>query len=164
MLYNAQQSGNLLAARQPVIPSIESELTMTESSQVNSSTWRFEFELTCPNHCVLYISPADSTVTLGRWSLFQHLEDTNQAPNNPWLYSSSYFNLFLDRPELDFWIEMNIPAGSPSVNHKFNVGILAHYSANNRHAYTEEFKDLLKSLPDWMTTTDWISTYKSYEF
>lgn len=99
---------------------------------------------------------------MGRWSLFQHLDDAGRDYPNPNLYFSNYYNLNLDNPvALQFTLEVTNP-GTITGKH-LNAGVVAHYTAN-RDEYLQEFKDLLSLFPDWTTTTDWISTFKSYEF
>lgn len=98
----------------------------------------------------------------GKWSLFQHLDDEGRSYPNPILYMSRYFNLNLDnRPDLHFTLELRIPE---TVTGKvLDAGILADYNAF-RDNYSPEFTELLDRFPAWTTTTDWISTFKTYEF
>lgn len=150
----------MLEAPAPIVPYVESDLRMLGEEQLNgSSNWRFNFELTCPNRCVIYISPVVGSATLGSWSLYK---DGKEMPSNWQLYAINYHNLYVeDRPNLNFWIEMEIR--DEVVENRFRVGILAHYTAD-RNSYTDEYQNLLNTLPDWTTTYDWISTFKSYVF
>lgn len=151
----------LFDAPKPTIPGVESNLRLTSITLLSETTWRYSFSLTCPNHCVIYLSPVQGT-RFGNWSLFQHLIDAGQWYPNPNLYSTTNYNLFLEnRPELDFTLEVTLPTGYSG--QVLNAGVLSHYTAN-RNNYSEEYTELLEKFPSWTTTTDWISTFKSYEF
>lgn len=156
-------SSTLIEAPKPIIPGDETDLRLTELIQLNATTWQFSFNLTCSNHCAIYIAPAVAPgVTLGRWSMFRHLEEKNMNYPNPWLYFINFSNVYVDnRPDLTFWLEVDLQG--TITGPRLNIGIVSHYSAE-RDAYSEEYKDFLRLFPDWTTTTDFITTFTSYEF
>lgn len=145
-----------------MVPGDDTDLRLSELIQLNSTTWRFSFNLTCSNHCAIYIAPAVQGATLGRWSMFRHLDEKNMNYPNPRLYFINFSNVHVeDRPELTFWLEVDLQG--TITGKRLNIGIVSHYSAE-RDAYSQAYKDFLRLFPDWTTTTDWITTFTSYEF
>lgn len=141
---------------------MESDLQLIDVSQVTERGYNYTFRLTCPSNCAIYLAPSDG-VTFGKWSLFQHLDDVGRNYPNPRLYFSNYYNLNLvDREDLEFSLEVTV--SGTVTGKRLNAGIVAHYTANRHEPYSQEFTDLLSRFPDWTTTSDWISTFKSYEF
>lgn len=159
---------NIFPAPKPTIPShMESNLQLVNVIHGENNLQLHQFRLTCPTNCAIYIRAQAFHTRLGKWSLFEHLDRNNQSYPNSDSYVSNYFNLNLEnRQDLEFSLEVfyqheiSNSFDQPSI---IEVGVAAQYTAY-RTNYAPEFVELLEKFPDWTTTTDWIYTYKSYEF
>lgn len=145
----------------PTIPGIVTDLQLIRTEPFNATSSRLHFELTCTRHCAIHIGPAQG-VTLGRFSLFEVLEENGLTFHNPRMYLVTLMNLFIEnRPTTDFWLDINHP--TTVSGKRIDVGVVAHYT-EERDAYSPAFQEFLDVFPDWTTTTDWISSYTYYEF
>lgn len=140
---------------------MESELRLANTIQLSSTSQQLIFELSCDNNCGIYLSPAVDGVRITKWSLYENIEESNQYHKNQPLYFISSYNLYQDRPDTHFSVDIEVP--SSWTGKRLNIGIAAHYTAD-RSSFSQEYEKFLAQFPDWTTLNDWISTFKSYEF
>lgn len=145
------------------MPWIEADLRIISASPIDGDLLRYEFQLTCPNNCLIYISPAVGA-RLIKSSLHQVIPTRTQFSHGQPIFPATYFNLDRteNRTDLDFTLDLKL-SDAITTGKKLNVGILAQYTAH-RDNYCADFGKLLNDLPDWITTTDMIATFHSYEF
>ncbi|KAH8300003.1 hypothetical protein KR044_008473, partial [Drosophila immigrans] len=160
-LYDFRYVDNRLQSKwlprsEPIIPPGSTKLDLLSKTIVNTTTVRFEFNLTGPPQMNIFIQPNDD-VKIIKWSFSsKYLEE-------PPAYPLSYhigFNYGNDSSSLNFSFELY------KWNGKFDVpllelGIAGHYIGYPRDKEAEKFASLF---PKYAILADWPSSYDRYKY
>ncbi|XP_034477172.1 endoplasmic reticulum metallopeptidase 1-like [Drosophila innubila] len=145
-----------LPRSEPVETPDSSNLELLSKTIVNSTTCRFEFNLTGPSHMSIFIQPYEDVI-ISNWSFERtYLENPPEAP----LSYHIYFTYGIDDSPLNFFVECSKPDGDFKVP-LFQLGVSWHYIG---HEGDSESKKLKSSFPSYSIVAEWPVLYKRYIF
>ncbi|KAH8371339.1 hypothetical protein KR093_007017 [Drosophila rubida] len=159
-LYDERYSKQRLDAKwmpraNPIIPPGSTKLDVLSKTIINSTTCRFEFNLTGPPQMSLFFQ-AYEDVTITNWSFLR------SYLNNPPAYPLSYhifINYGIDSSPLNFFVETSKNNGDFGVP-QFKLGVSGHYILDdNIEKETAEFRS---KFPSFAIQADWPSSYERY--
>ncbi|KAH8299599.1 hypothetical protein KR044_003432, partial [Drosophila immigrans] len=140
----------------PVIPPGSTKLDLLSKTIINSTTCRFEFNLTGPPQMSLFFQAyEDATIT--NWS-FVELYLKNPPP-----YPLPYMiiiNYGIDSSPLNFFVEISKNDGDCEVP-LFQLGVSGFYIGD---LVDEESADFRTKFPSFAIQADWPSSYERYIF
>ncbi|XP_032591050.1 endoplasmic reticulum metallopeptidase 1-like [Drosophila grimshawi] len=160
-LFDYRYVGNRLQSKwlprsEPIVPPGLTTLKVLNKSIVNSTTVRFEFELTGPSHMSLFIQPYEN-VNMSNWSF--SLTYLNNPPPKPLSYHV-YIGFGIDSSPLKFWLEFSKWNGDFKVP-LFQMGVSGHYIGDEGDEQSLKFKS---SFPSYSIVATWPSVYMRYIF
>ncbi|XP_032590924.1 endoplasmic reticulum metallopeptidase 1-like [Drosophila grimshawi] len=160
-LFDYRYVGNRLQSKwlprsEPIVPPGLTTLKVLNKSIVNSTTVRFEFELTGPSHMSLFIQPYED-VKMSNWSF--SLTYLNNPPPKPLSYHV-YIGFGIDSSPLKFWLEFSKWNGDFKVP-LFQMGVSGHYIGDEGDEQSQKFKS---SFPSYSIVATWPSVYMRYIF
>ncbi|KAM8714032.1 hypothetical protein ACLKA7_014225 [Drosophila subpalustris] len=142
-----------LARSDPIIPPGPTKLELLSKTIVNSSTCRFELNLTGPSHMSIFIKPYDDVV-ISNWSfLGGYLENPPETFHITIKYG-------IDNSPVNFFLEISKSNGDFNVP-LFQLGVSAHYIMSEGDAQS---KKLAASFPSYSILTEWPALYQRYIF
>ncbi|XP_034475998.1 endoplasmic reticulum metallopeptidase 1-like isoform X2 [Drosophila innubila] len=143
-----------LPRSEPVETPDSSNLELLSKTIVNSTTCRFEFNLTGPSHMSIFIQPYEDVI-ISNWSFERtYLENPPEAP----LSYHIYFTYGIDDSPLNFFVECSKPDGDFKVP-LFQLGVSWHYIG---HEGDTESKKLKSSFPSYSIVSEWPVLYQRY--
>nr|XP_032808896.1 endoplasmic reticulum metallopeptidase 1 [Petromyzon marinus] len=140
-----------------VSPSPPLSMLLVDKEQLLSNTWRLTFEVSGPHHISLYVREPEGATLVG-WSLG---EGAPPPPQDN--YSQARFVFYsygTYTAPWRFWLDMQVTdPEKPMVE----VAVATHYLFGPSRR-TPQLSSLLKQLPDWTFSSDWVSTYDLWAF
>ncbi|XP_050425475.1 endoplasmic reticulum metallopeptidase 1-like [Adelges cooleyi] len=142
---------------EPLDVKIPLNLKLMYRDQRLNNIQRLSLTVNGPDHITMVISPYND-VKLKDWSV------SNSKPfEGPrWNGRPTYFIYYSCANDIvpwDFWVDLEVPKGHTGP--QIEVGLSGH-RMHGSHKTTTQLQKFLKQLPQWTTTTDWSSSYKSY--
>ncbi|KAH8371340.1 hypothetical protein KR093_007016, partial [Drosophila rubida] len=145
-----------LPRSEPIVPPGSAKLELLGKTFLNTTTVRFEFNLTGPPQMNLFIQPYED-VKIVNWSFSRkYLEEPPAYP----LSFHIGFNYGNDSSPLNFFLELYKWNGNFNVA-SFELGVSSHYIGYTRDKITEEWASLL---PKYAILADWPSSYERYKY
>ncbi|XP_037035530.1 endoplasmic reticulum metallopeptidase 1-like isoform X2 [Bradysia coprophila] len=154
--FSTSEYSHWIPSSRPYVP-FRSSLTLKREVSLTSSSSRFEFELSGPDHMVLSISPLEGN-TLLSWSFLDKTPVSRSWGNRALYFMMLVYGSDNSPISFDLVIEKSSSEG-PS----FDIAIVSHFTYH-KDGDTVEYKEFLESFPDWAHLTSWTSTYDSYKF
>ncbi|KAH8371342.1 hypothetical protein KR093_007018, partial [Drosophila rubida] len=156
--YVSQRSeSKWLPRANPIIPPGSAKFDLLSKTIVNSTTCRFEFNLTGPPQMSLFFQ-AYEDVTITNWSFLRSY--LNNPPAYPLSYHI-YFNSGIDSSPLKFFVETSKNNGDFDVP-QFQLGVSRHY-IDDQYLKEESF-EFRSKFPSFAIQADWLSSYERYIF
>ncbi|XP_062133875.1 endoplasmic reticulum metallopeptidase 1-like [Drosophila sulfurigaster albostrigata] len=131
----------------PIIAPRSTKLELLSKTIINSTTCRFEYNLTGPPQMGLFFKAYDD-VTITNWSFLE------SYLNNPPVYPLSYhifINYGIDSSPINFFVETSKNNGDFDVP-LFQLGVSGHYIGDN---VDEESADFRSKFPAFAIQADW---------
>ncbi|KRG04648.1 endoplasmic reticulum metallopeptidase 1 [Drosophila mojavensis] len=141
---------------EPIEPPARTELSLLSKTIQNTTTVRFEFNLTGPPQMKLFIQPYED-VLLSNWSFLQIYLETPLVPPLPYFISFSYG---IDKSPLHFFLEFTKPNGDFDVP-LFQLGVSGHYIGHQGDAQSVKFAS---SFPPYAILEQWPALYQRFIF
>ncbi|KAH8371341.1 hypothetical protein KR093_007019, partial [Drosophila rubida] len=139
----------------PIIPPGSTKLEMLRKTIINSTTCRFEYNLTGPPQMSLFFQAyEDATIT--NWSFLRSY--LNNPPAHPLSYHI-FFNYGIDSSPLNFFVEISKMNGNFEVP-VLELGVSGHFIDD---VVDKETADLRNSFPSFAIQADWTSSYERYK-
>lgn len=125
------------------------------NKQVEGKHRKFEIEITGSDHTTVLLDFKNETSLL-KWNVGSDPENLNVKP--PFV-----FNTFYGLETRSVIFNMEFESTLPENSQTFTITAISHY-VHHESSYTVDFKEFLKSFPDWTYLNHWIVDYKSYVF
>ncbi|XP_034476003.1 endoplasmic reticulum metallopeptidase 1-like [Drosophila innubila] len=140
----------------PIEPPGSTTLEMLNKTIINSTTCRFEYNLTGPAQMSIFFQTYED-VTITNWSfLMSYLKNPPKYP----LSYHIFFNYGIDSSSLHFFVEVSKTNGDFKVP-LIQIGVSAHFIGYKGDA---ESQKLASSFPDFAIRADWPASYQRYIF
>ncbi|KAH8300004.1 hypothetical protein KR044_008474 [Drosophila immigrans] len=139
-----------------IVPPGSAKLDLLSKTIINSTTCRFEFNLTGPPQMSLFFQAyEDATIT--NWTFLRSY--LNNPPAHPLSYHI-FFNYGIDNSPLNFYLEISKLNGNFEVP-LFELGMSAHFIGG---VVDEEAAEFRSKFPSFAIQADWPSSYERYIF
>ncbi|KAH8299600.1 hypothetical protein KR044_003431, partial [Drosophila immigrans] len=145
-----------LPRSRPIIPPGTAKLDLLSKTIINSTTCRFEFNLTGPAQMSLFFQTYEDT-TITNWTFLRSY--LNNPPAHPLSYHI-FFNYGIDSSPLNFYLEISKLNGNFEVP-LFELGMSAHFIGG---VVDEEAAEFRSKFPSFAIQADWPSSYERYIF
>ncbi|XP_051861681.1 uncharacterized protein LOC117566483 [Drosophila albomicans] len=140
----------------PITPPGTTKLELLSKTTINSTTCRFEYNLTGPPQMSLFFGAfEDATIT--NWSFLESY--LNNPPAHPLAYHI-FFNYGIDSSPLNFFLEISKLNGNFDVP-VLQLGVSGHYIGD---VVDEETADFRSKFPAFAIQADWPASYERYKF
>ncbi|KAH8372489.1 hypothetical protein KR093_011713, partial [Drosophila rubida] len=139
---------------EPVVPPSPTTLELLSKTVINTTTVRFEFNLTGPIQMRLFFK-AEEDVTISNWSFLRLYLDNPPSGGRPY---QIYFKYGFDRSPLNFFIELSKSNGDFSVP-LLQIGVSAQYMADEVDAQS---KLLASTFPLYSNLEYWPAFYQRF--
>ncbi|XP_062133874.1 LOW QUALITY PROTEIN: endoplasmic reticulum metallopeptidase 1-like [Drosophila sulfurigaster albostrigata] len=140
----------------PVTPPGSTKLELLSKTIINSTTCRFEYNLTGPPQMSLFFE-AYEDVTIINWSFLESY--LNNPPAHPLAYHI-LINQGIDSSPMNFFVETSKHNGDFGVP-LFQLGVSGHYIGDD---LDEESADMRTKFPAFAIQADWPASYERYKF
>ncbi|XP_068146181.1 endoplasmic reticulum metallopeptidase 1 [Drosophila tropicalis] len=123
----------------------------------NQNQVGYNFTLKASDRVMIFIQPTDG-VKVVDWSFDRTPLDEGHEP--PYFMYHCY--AFVEEP-FEFWVQLDYSEANVADDGSYFKMVVAEHFLYHKDNYTTDFREFLDTFPDWTYTTDWFTSYHSWE-